>query len=334
MTRSSPARLLAEWEPTGAVLMAWPHADTDWAETLEDVRRCYVGIIDVVTREVPVILAGQDLDAARSLLSYNGRVIYRECPNDDTWARDFGPLSTVGPDGQYRAQHFTFNGWGGKFPASKDNAITSALAGRALKPDAIVDHADIVLEGGSIDTDGRGTILTTSRCLLSEGRNGYRTKAEAETMLRDTLGANRVLWLNHGDIPGDDTDGHVDTLARFIAPDTIAYVSGQPEMEAQLRSFRTPEGLPYRLVALPPAPVIKDEEGAPMPATYANFLIINGTVLVPEYGNHTTDAAAKKTLAQAMPHYIIKGVNCLSLIRQHGSLHCATMQLPPQVLDI
>ena len=235
---------------------------------------------------------------------------------------------------------FKFNGWGEKFPAELDNQICRNLMQQGVFKGEYEDHLDFVLEGGSIESDGQGTILTTSQCLLAPHRNQPLTKAQIEARLLETLHAKRLLWLDHGYLAGDDTDCHIDTLARFCPDDTIAYVQcldksdehfeELKQMETQLKEFRTMEGKPYRLIPLPMAKAIYDEDGIRLPATYANFLIINGAVLMPTYGDEDTDLQAKERLQEAFPKHDIIGIDCRILITQHGSLHCCTMQFPKE----
>ena len=236
---------------------------------------------------------------------------------------------------------FTFNGWGLKFAADKDNLITRHLIQSGALHGEYLNRLGFVLEGGSIESDGMGTLLTTSRCLLSPNRNGQMNQAEIEEYLCSTFHLQRILWLNHGFLAGDDTDSHIDTLARFCSPDTIAYVQcTDPEdehydalhlMEEQLKTFRTLKDTPYRLLPLPmPNAVVID--GERLPATYANFLIMNEAVLYPTYGQPENDARAHEVLQTAFPKHEIIGIDCQVLIRQHGSLHCVTMQYPAGVI--
>lgn len=287
------------------------------------------------------------------------RIRFVELPSNDTWARDHGGI-TVFEDNQRVIYDYAFNGWGQKFEASLDNQLTRKLVQTgALGPwnenhfieerspvraqllnDEITiayrDCLDFVLEGGSLESDGNGTLLTTSECLLSEFRNPAYTKEMIEHRLKEELGLNRILWLNHGYLEGDDTDSHIDTLARFCDRETIAYVRCDDPvdahfealrlMEEELKSFKTFSGKPYQLVPLPMADTAYDEEGNRLPATYANFLIVNGAVLMPTYGNPLKDELALNQLKLAFPDREIVGVDCRVLIEQHGSLHCVTMQ--------
>jgi agmatine/peptidylarginine deiminase len=233
---------------------------------------------------------------------------------------------------------FTFNGWGLKFPANLDNHITRQLYEHPIfKPEVHYQNmSHLVLEGGSIESDGNGTILTTSQCLLSLNRNQFRNQSEADKYLKWLFNAHQVLWLNHGYLAGDDTDSHIDTLVRFCNKHTIAYVQCTDEndehfeelssMEQELKSFKTLRGSPYKLIPLPMAKAVY-HEGERLPATYANFLIINEAVLVPTYNSHL-DEVALAVLQKAFPSKQVIGIDCLPLVKQHGSLHCVAMQIP------
>jgi len=337
-------RLPAEWEAQDGVLLAWPHEGTDWSYMLDDVRPVFVEIIRHITRFERVLLAAPDAADAAEFLATAGidmsQVIICEMPNNDTWARDFGPISVI-YNNQPVLLDFGFNGWGLKFSANHDNLINKRLKEQG----ALVPHLKtigLIMEGGSIESDGLGTILTTSHCLLSPNRNPQLDKSEIEQAMASLLGARRVLWLNHGWLAGDDTDSHVDTLARICPDNTIVYQAcdnpldehyeGLKLMEEELKSFRAPDGSPYRLVALPWPKARFDEQAHRLPATYANFLVINGAVLVPAYGDRENDEKALDCIRQAFPGREIIAINCLPLIEQHGSLHCVTMQLPAGVL--
>ncbi len=330
-------------------MMAWPHRGTDWAEQLDTVLPAFEGIAHQILHHQNLIVTSEDIfqvqDLQRHLDAYcrqyqlATRALVIPAPSNDTWARDFGPL-TVSDGTECKLLNFQFNGWGGKYDYEKDNFIINHLRkGRAfgaLKRQRV----EYVLEGGAIDTDGEGTLLITSQCLLDPNRNGPCERGDVEAVLAEHLGIERFLWLDHGHLSGDDTDGHVDTLARFCARDTIAYQgcdnpadSHYPAFSAmaeQLRGFRQANGEPYQLVELPWPDSVHDEAGARLPATYANFLIINGAVLVPQYGV-SQDEKALELLGQCFPERTIHGLNCRPLISQGGSLHCLTMQLPPGV---
>jgi len=329
-------RFPAEWEPQRAVQMTFPHAGTDWAPYLDEASACFAAIArEIAKREGLVIVCADEASVRRLLGSGIDYVSFYEMPTDDTWARDHGGI-TVFAGGKRIIYDFKFNGWGLKYPAGNDNLITSRLAvAGAFGSDAqLVDMQHFVLEGGSVESDGCGAVMTTSRCLLA--RHGDDACHDDEARLKEYFGADRVLWLHHGYLAGDDTDGHIDTLARFCDAETIAYVCCEDAddehftelkaMEEELRIFRTAKGAPYRLLPLPMADAVF-YEGERLPATYANFLIINGAVLMPFYDSRK-DAIAAEVLQQAFPDREIVGVDCRVLLRQHGSLHCVTMQMP------
>lgn len=330
----SSIRLPAEWEPQSFVQLTWPHAGTDWADMLDEVSECFVGIArEIVKRERLLIVCADENTVREQLRDLpQDKITCVEIPTNDTWARDHGGI-TVMEDGKPVVLDFTFNGWGMKFPANLDNQITRQLFEKNIFPENVKYHnwLNFVLEGGSIESDGQGTILTTAECLLSENRNNL-SKEEIEAKLKEYLGAERILWLHHGYLAGDDTDSHVDTLARFCSPDTIAYVKCDDEndehyselkkMEEEIFSF-APLGVGG--IPLPMADAVYDENGDRLPATYANFLIINDAVLMPTY-NSPKDEIARGQLQKAFPDREIIGIDCLALIKQHGSLHCVTMQ--------
>ncbi len=338
-------RLPAEWEMQDAVLMAWPHEGTDWSYMLDDIRPVFTEIIKSITRFERVLLTTPHVRSTTAYLAKDGlvnldNVIFCEMPNNDTWSRDFGPV-TVHYENKPVLLDFAFNGWGLKFPSFHDNMITRRLkqAGH-LAPK--VNTIGLILEGGSIESDGLGTLLTTTECLLSPNRNPQLDQREIEQALASLLGAQRVLWLKHGHLAGDDTDSHIDTLARICPNNTIVYQACDNPldehfealmlMEQELKGFTAPDGSSYHLVPLPWPKARFDEESHRLPATYANFLIINGAVLVPTYRDSERDNKALECVATAFPGREIIGIDCLPLLEQHGSLHCVTMHLPHGVL--
>lgn len=331
--------LPAEWYPQSGVQLTWPHELTDWHEMLQEVETCFVDIACSVLKyeKLLVICGSKDhvLSLIPSDLHFNLRLF--EINSNDTWARDHGAL-TVLKDNRPTLLDFKFNGWGLKFASDQDNFITIQLFQKNCFADNVEyeNHLGFVLEGGSLESDGKGTILTTSECLLSPYRNGNLSQEQIEHFLINEFGAKQVLWLNHGYIIGDDTDSHIDTLARFCDEETIAYVKCTDEneehykvllaMENELKSFKTLAGKPYRLVPMPMAePVYFNNQR--LPATYANFLIINGAVLVPAYGSNK-DRDVEIIMRNLFPNRKIIMIDCLPLIKQHGSLHCVTMQYP------
>ena len=301
-------RLPAEWEPQEAVLLTWPHAETDWRDSLPEVERCYVTLArEIAAREKLWIITPQPEHVKQVLGNVEARIM--QCPTNDTWARDHAFISVEENDGRHLLD-FRFNAWGGKFEATLDNAIN-----RHIK-DAIdgiyEDHLDLELEGGSIESDGQGTILTTVRCNKNPNRRRLGEDIDAE--LRKRLGAERILWLEHGGLQHDDTDGHIDTLARFAPGGIILYGEGDNALLEELKDLRMSNGDAYKLIPLPPY--------------HVNFLIINGAVLVPFYGDRETDNRAKATLQQVFAGRDVVGIDCNILLTQNGSLHCCTMQFP------
>ena len=334
-------RLPAEWEPQAAVLIAWPHADTDWAERLAAVETTYVALAAAVTRFQPliVVVAAAALRAhVQSQLRDAGvdlsKVRFVELPYDDTWLRDSGPITLKDGNTGFQLTDFRFTGWGGKFGAEQDDALIAGLVDVGVFGHAAHKRIDWALEGGGIESDGAGSLLTTWRCL--EQRHPEQSREEMSAILRDSLHATRVLWLDHGYLEGDDTDAHIDTLARFAPGERIVFQAcddaSDPHhdelqrMGAELVALRTVDGRPYELYPLPWAKPILDE-GRRLAASYANYLIVNGAVLVPAYGDPADDEAAR-IIGMAHPGREIVQVPCRPLIWQNGSLHCITMQLP------
>ncbi|MBQ9230208.1 MAG: agmatine deiminase family protein [Prevotella sp.] len=304
-------RMPAEWEQQSAVQLTMPHEHTDWAPILPEIMAVYEEMRREISKHEPLIIVD-------------------DIPHNDTWARDHGFI-TVEEDGELHLLDFRFNGWGEKFPADLDNEINRHLYERGMVKGIYEPHLDFVLEGGSIESDGKGTIFTTTCCLMAPHRNQPLTQEEIEQRLKEYLGAERIVWLNHGSLIGDDTDGHIDTLVRIAPNDTLLYTGGDEEhpdlveMEKELQCLRSCHDRPYKLLKLPlPRPIY--DEGQRLPATYANYLVINGAVLVPTYDQPDLDAEAMRTIGKAFPDWEIVGIDCRAVIQQHGSLHCCTMQ--------
>lgn len=336
-------RLPAEWESQSGVLLAWPHAATDWADQLPEVQTVYCELIRQISRFEKVLLVAPEPDDARNQLQRAGidldRLIFCTAPTNDTWTRDYGPI-TIEVNNQPALLDFGFNGWGLKFAANLDNQVTRTLKQQqTLAPH--LNSIGLILEGGSIESDGGGTLLTTSQCLLSPNRNPQLSRQELEEAFRSLFGVHRVHWLDHGHLEGDDTDAHIDTLARFCPDNTIIYVAcddptdshytALQQMEQELKKLQTADGNSYRLLPLPWPTAKYDADSQRLPASYANFLVINNAVLVPTYRD-PVDNGALAMVALAFPGREIVGVDCLPLLTQHGSLHCITMQLPTGVL--
>ena len=334
-------RLPAEWEPQAAVLIAWPHAGTDWAERLAAVETTYVALAAAVTRFQPLIVVVADA-ALRAHVQAQlrgagvdlARVRFVELPYDDTWLRDSGPITLADDAGGFQLTDFRFTGWGGKFGAAQDDALVAGLVQAGVFGHAAHRRIDWALEGGGIESDGAGTVLTTWKCLHQ--RHPEQSREAMDAILRDGLHAARVLWLDHGYLEGDDTDAHIDTLARFAPGERIVYQACDDaadhhhaelqRMGEELAALRTVDGRPYRLHPLPWAKPVLDE-GRRLAASYANYLIVNGAVLVPAYGD-AADAEAARIIGEAHPGREVVQVPCRPLIWQNGSLHCITMQLP------
>lgn len=339
-------RFPAEWETQQAVLLAWPHEQTDWSYMLHETIECYKKIVQHIVQDEDVVIITPNIQQAKvDLKDIVGRcpIHFFQVPTNDTWARDFGAI-TVWHDDTPVHIDFKFNAWGMKFSADKDNLINRNLELCNLFKGKIANEMDFVLEGGSIESDGCGTLLTTSQCLLSPNRNGGHTQAQIEAHLKKVLGIEKVLWLNHGEMAGDDTDSHIDTLARLAPRNTILYNgnSATPShtntsldmMKEDLSTFTNAQGQKFNLVELPvPAPIV-DEEGYQLPATYANFLIMNHQVLVPTYNQPKLDELALSIIKTAFPDRHVCGIDCNALIKQHGSLHCVTMQFPANSLNL
>ena len=333
-------RFPAEWEPQSAVLIAWPHAGTDWAERLAGVEETYIALVAAIARfeNIVICVADDDVETyAEMRLRSNRvdmhRVRFITVPYDDTWLRDSGPI-TLRDGNEFRLLDFRFTGWGGKFEAGDDDRLIERLDADGLFRDARRTPIDFALEGGAIDTDGAGTLLTTWQCLHE--RHPQASREELGVKLAGRLHQDRVLWLDHGYLEGDDTDAHVDTLARFAPGDAIVFQACDDEsdshhaelqaMAGEIAALRTQDGRPYTLFTLPWAKPIVDD-GRRLAASYANFLIVNGAVLMPAYGDIADDAAAT-VMANAFPEHEIVQIPCRPLIWQNGSLHCITMQLP------
>ncbi len=338
--------LPAEWALQDAILLTWPHTDSDWLPWLDQADSTFAQLAAVISRYETVIIVCFDRqhrlhvhDLLRGANAHLERCWLYTVPSSDTWARDHGAI-TVYRENQAVLLDFRFNGWGGKFDSALDDQITARLNALGIFGDTPCQSVDLILEGGGIESDGQGTLLTTTQCLLNPNRNGL-DRVALEQRLSEILGCSRFLWLHNGHLLGDDTDSHIDTLARFCDPHTIAYQgcndSGDPHFEplqamaAELQAFRCADGRSYRLVELPLPAARYEEDGNRLPAGYANFLILNSAVLVPTY-NDPQDTVALERLRECFPQREVLGIDCTTLIRQYGSLHCVTMQLPAGAL--
>lgn len=342
--------LPAEWALQSGVMLTWPHQDTDWSPYLEYITRTFLELSATIAKRERLVIAAacpkSVWDMLKEQLSDSDmrRVSVFPCPSNDTWARDHGPITLL-PEGNMGSPlilNFRFNGWGNKFPAEKDNGITRILHRQGAFNGTLIDYDDFVLEGGSIESDGKGTIMTTSLCLLAPNRNQPLSKDDIEQELVRRIHARRIIWIDHGRLIGDDTDGHIDMAARFAPNNTLLYIGCDDKqdpqyeelklLEQQLKELRTIEGKPYSLKRLPlPQPIYYD--GERLPASYANFLVINGAVIMPTYQQPDNDMMARKIIESAFPGREIVGIDATTAIRQHGSIHCLTMQLPEGVAE-
>jgi len=338
-------RLPAEWEAQSSILLTWPHKNTDWQDQLQAVDSVYFNIAKAILSEQDLIISCEDDEQLKTLSGilkpyakqHHTLLKTYSVPANDTWTRDHGPIGIIDQH-KLVLLDFNFNAWGGKYKANKDNEITRKLVNAGAFREFEHQKVDFILEGGSIESDGKGTLLTTERCLLTNTRNDSFNKQTIEAQLKLKLGVKQILWLKHGFLAGDDTDAHIDTLARFCDAHTICYVACEDPndehytelalMEQELQTFKNNQGQPYKLVPLPMPTAIyeTDEQHTRLPATYANFLITNQSILLPVY-DVPEDEQAIKTIQQCFPDRNITPINCRPLIKEHGSLHCITMQI-------
>ena len=330
---SSTRRLPAEFEAQSFVQLIFPHENSDWAPYLQEASATFVTIAQNIARFERCLMICDDIQRVKAYFTDTENIYFLHASSNDTWARDCSAI-TVLDDDQAIAMDFTFTGWGHKFEADLDNVLTSKIAPYY---NASYEKKSFVLEGGAIESNGAGLLLTTSACLMHPNRNSaLREKREVETILHDYFGTQKVLWLDNGYLAGDDTDSHIDTLARFVDEKSIVYLKcdnledehfeALKKMEMELRGLKDSEDQALRCIALPMTEPIY-YEGERLPASYANFLIINGAVLVPTY-NDLHDQEALNILQELFPTREIVAIDCSVLIRQHGSLHCVTMQFP------
>jgi len=339
-------QILPEWTQQQAVLITWPHPNSDWRNKLTQVNECYVELAKQISARQPLIVITHDSrhqDEVICLMELGGCNM-KNChffclPTNDTWIRDYGPISVRDSSG-LQLLNFRFNGWGNKFPAELDNSLNGRLT-RSDSCRGLVEYnnfvdCDIILEGGSIDVDGKRSLMTTSRCLLHPERNVGMVKKRYEQYFLEQFGIKQVLWLDHGALIGDDTDGHVDMLARFVNEKTICYSEATKkdpqyaqlkQMAEQLQQFTDIDSRLYDLVPLPlPSPIL-DDDGSRLPASYCNFSMINDAVLVPIYDD-PNDMLVLNIFNELYPKREVVGIPSRILIQQGGAVHCATMQIP------
>jgi len=327
--------LPAEWEKQEFIQLVFPHENTDWNDYLEETINTFVVIAKTIAKSQKCLIIANNLTHIKSLFPNKKNLTFVKINNDDTWSRDFGGI-TISSDGVKTVLDFKYNAWGKKFPYKLDDQITKQLKLKGLLKNYQHKSIPFVLEGGAIESNGAGVILTTKRCLLEKNRNPLDSQQLIEKKLMEYFGAKKVLWLESGFLQGDDTDSHIDTLARFTDETTIVYQSCDDtddihyeellRMKNELSKFTDQNGKVFKLIALPwISPKYYEDER--LPATYANFLIINKAILVPTYDD-PNDIKAIEIFKSLFPKREVIGIDCQILIRQHGSLHCVTMQYP------
>ncbi len=343
IVRDPKSLLPPEWTEQHAVMLTWPHQHGIWVDLYLEADLTFVEIAKQIALRQLVIISHYDQAHKKHIITLLQQaqvnfdnIEFVEAKSNDIWVRDHGPIMVRAQD-KLKVLDFAFNAWGGKYEYTHDNALIKTVAKQGIFNGTEIESIDFVLEGGGIEVDGQGTMLTTESVLLAATRN-KTTKAEVEEHFKQWFGIERTLWLKHGHLIGDDTDGHIDTLARFVDPQTIVYVSCEDKQDEhyeplqamleELQSFKNYQGKPYKLVALPLPIAQYSPRGERLPATYANFLIINGAVLMPIYGDKENDLKAQKILQSCFVDREVVPINCRTLINFYGSLHCATMQMP------
>ena len=324
-------RLPAEFEEQSFIQLIFPHKSSDWAQYLEEAEENFIRIIKAIATYQECLVICDDKDYVHSKFDSHTNIHFIQLPSNDTWARDCSAI-TVYEDGTPLLLDFDFTAWGGKFEAGLDNALNQKLS---KSYDAPMEKIDFILEGGAIESNGKGTLLTTSECVFNPNRNSMNTE-ESKKVIMELFGVSNILSLKHGYLSGDDTDSHIDTLARFVDEHSIVYLKCEDKddehyqelqaMETELQGFEDQDGKSFKLIPLPFTKPFYDADER-LPATYANFLILNEAVLVPVYDDPNDDIALK-ILSQAFTQRKIIPIDCSTLIRQHGSLHCVTMQFP------
>lgn len=326
-------RLIAEFEKQSFTQIIFPHENTDWVEYLEEAENTFMEIILAIARYQKCFIICADITYVKSKFTDHKNLYFADYETNDTWARDCSALC-IEDDTETKLLDFTFNAWGNKFESSLDNAMSQEMKNIYLSD---LESYDFVLEGGAIESNGKDTILTTSACMLNKNRNPELDSITITKKLNEYFGMTKILYLNHGYLAGDDTDSHIDTLARFIDENTIMYVTCDDSndehfhelslMKQELEVFANESNL--QLIALPMTEAIYFENER-LPATYANFLFINGAVLVPIY-EVKEDVLALNIFRETFPDKDIIPINCTTLIKQHGSLHCVTMNFARKV---
>ncbi|NPA55279.1 MAG: agmatine deiminase family protein [Epsilonproteobacteria bacterium] len=309
--------LIPQWHKQTFIQLVLPHKNTDWSCCLKEALQTFREIAYAIAKYQKVLICYQDKKSIKHFKHKN--FIFKKVNNNDTWARDFGAIS-IKKNNKIQLLDFVFNGWGLKYPANLDNQISRKIFKK-------IKSFNFVLEGGSIDTNGE-VLLTNTQCLLEPNRNYPLSQKQIETFLKKTLKVKKVIWLNHGFLEGDDTDSHIDTLARFVNKDTIVYMkcydSADIHYDALNKMEKELQQTNYNLIPLPlPQPI--HYQSRRLPATYVNFLIINNAVLLPTY-NQPSDKEAITIFKNLFPNRKIIPIDATTLIKQHGSIHCITKE--------
>ncbi len=318
-------RFKAEWEEQGHIQIVFPHEKSDWICCLEEIRESYRQLIETISKYEPCLIICNNIKETKKYFKSFKNLHFVEIETNDTWIRDFGGIE-IEENGNITTLDFTFNAWGLKFAANYDNLVTRKLFSKKIFNSSL-KTLNFVLEGGSIDTNSKGSLLTNTQCLCHPNRNPEFSKKEIEKKLKEYLGVKEVIFLTKGFLEGDDTDSHIDTLARFVSEDSIAYVKCEDENDIHYKELKEMEKelqkLPFNLIPLP-FPKAKFYDKERLPATYANFLFINNAVIVPTYKD-PNDEKAIKIFEKLFPKRDVIGIDSTIFIRQHGSIHCATM---------
>jgi len=326
------SRLISEWQKQDAIVIAWPNETTDWAENLKDVSKVYFDLACKIADHQKLLILSKELNLPEfpNQLKKNIKIV--QIDYNDTWTRDYIGLS-VEKDNERRIINFKFNAWGDKFGSNLDNTVNIQLEKKGLFIKPILNHEEFVLEGGSVEINDQNELLTSKQCLLNNNRNPNLNQSQIEQVLKNNLGVKDIIWIENGEIPGDDTDAHIDTLARFCNDNTIAYsIDNSIALKSMEKELKNKFNKNQILVPLPlPKPLIHN--GNRIPGSYVNFLITNKKVLVPTY-NDPNDTIAINQLQKLFPNRKIQGVNCIELIKQNGSLHCITMQIAEGILNL
>ncbi|EGK7562616.1 agamatine deiminase [Campylobacter coli] len=312
---------IPEWNEQEYLMLSLPHKKSDWKPYLEEIVQAYKEFVRAASEFQKVLLIAPSKSDFVPFENMTN-VEFFICDTNDTWIRDFGAIDIL-EDNRLKALDFTFNAWGNKFQSELDNEVNSKLFKEKFKEK--LTKIDFILEGGSIDFNGEGVMLTSSNCLLNENRNSHLDKSQIEAKLKEIFGLKQIIWLENGFIKGDDTDHHIDTLARFIDKDIIAYSICEDEEDEHYiplqKMKKELEATGFNLIELPlPKPLYY--EGRRLGATYANFVFVNDALIMPFYKDENDEIISQR-LAKALPERKIIGVDARVFLRQNGSLHCS-----------